>query len=65
MHVKVTSPVEGKEPGETVEVNKERGEFLLANGYAIKGDEPKAKQPVEKGDGPKVKQPVDKEDKSK
>ena len=34
MKIELTSPVEGKQPGETVDVAKDRAEWLLQNGYA-------------------------------
>lgn len=42
MKVELTSPVEGKQPGDTVDVKEARGQWLLANGYAkpASGDNP-------------------------
>ena len=34
MKLILTSPVEGKQPGATVDVNEDRAEWLLVNGYA-------------------------------
>ena len=38
MKIELTSPVEGKQPGETVDVAKDRAEWLLQNGYAKPAD---------------------------
>lgn len=35
MKVTLHSPVEGKAPGDTVDVPDARGEWLVANGYAV------------------------------
>lgn len=35
MKVTLHQPVEGKQPGDTVEVEDGRGEWLVANGYAV------------------------------
>ena len=39
MKIELTSPVEGKQPGETVDVAKDRAEWLLQNGYAKPADD--------------------------
>lgn len=38
MKVKLHQQVEGHEPGDVVTVSKERGEFLVTNGYAVDAD---------------------------
>lgn len=43
MKVKLSSPAEGKQPGDTVTVDDERGNWLVEQGYAVKQAEPKPK----------------------
>lgn len=35
MKVTLTSPAEGKQPGETVDVDESRAKWLIAEGYAV------------------------------
>lgn len=39
MKIELTSPVEGKQPGEIVDVAKDRAEWFLQNGYAKPADD--------------------------
>lgn len=39
MKVKLTSPAEGKQPGETVDVSAARARWLIAEGYAVGNEE--------------------------
>lgn len=43
MKVKLTSPAEGKQPGETVDVDEGRAKWLIAEGYGTGDKEPKPK----------------------
>lgn len=47
MRVTLTSPVEGKQPGDTVTVDSERGDWLIWQGYATRaGDVEPATEPA-------------------
>lgn len=54
MRVTLTSPVEGKQPGDTVTVDNDRGDWLIWQGYATASsdkaqpDEPADTAPVKK-----------------
>ena len=39
MKVKLTSPAEGKQPGETVDVSAARARWLISEGYAVGNEE--------------------------